>query len=130
MAKEKILVVDDEPDIVKTVSMRLKSSGYEVVTAKDGVQAVEVAMKEQPDLIVLDIRMPEMDGHGVAARLRDSIDTAFIPIIFLTASTTESDYQTAVGEGASKYVTKPFEPEELVAAIKQLLQSGHKRYAR
>jgi len=129
MAKGKILVVDDEPDIVKTVSMRLKSSGYDVVTAMDGVQAVEVAMKERPDLIVLDIRMPQRDGHGVATRLRDSTETAFTPIIFLTASTTESDYQTAVGAGASKYITKPFAPEELVAAVEQLLQSGHKRYA-
>ena len=129
MSKGKILVVDDEPDIVKTVTMRLKSSGYDVVTAMDGVQAVEVAMKERPDLIVLDIRMPDMGGHGVAFQLRDYIETAFIPIIFLTASTTEFDRQSAIEEGASKYITKPFSPEELVAAVNELLYRGRKRYA-
>jgi len=121
MSKGKILVVDDQPEIVKSLSMRLTANGYEVVTAMDGFQATNVALKEQPDVIVLDIGMPAGSGHVVAKRLRDSNKTCAIPIIYLTARTDEKDYQQAVELGVAKYITKPFDPEELLVAISELL---------
>ncbi len=121
MSKGKVLVVDDEPEIVRTVGLRLKANGYEVLTAGDGVQATTIAMKENPDVIVLDIGMPGGDGHVVAQRLRDSAK-ALIPIIFLTAHTTKNDYEKAFEEGVAKYITKPFRPEELMAAVDELIE--------
>jgi DNA-binding response OmpR family regulator len=121
MSKGKILVVDDEPEIVKTVSMRLKADGYQVVTAYDGMQATSVALREDPDVIILDIGMPAGDGHLVAKRLRESAQRA-IPIIFLTAHTSKSDYEKAFDEGVAKYITKPFRPEELLAAVEELIE--------
>ena len=129
MAKAKVLVVDDEPDVVKTVGMRLKSSGYDVITAMDGIDAVAAALKEIPDIIILDIGMPAGDGHSVARLLREYTQTRFTPIIFLTARTAEIDHKMALDTGASKYITKPFEPDELLAAVEELYISGRKRYA-
>lgn len=126
MAKGKILVVDDEPEIVRSVGMRLRAAGYQVITAMDGVQATNVALREQPDLIILDIGMPAGDGHVVARRLRESIRTCAVPIIFLTARTAEEDFNQAWHMGAAKYITKPFDPSELMAAIDSLMQFGEK----
>ncbi len=102
MPLAKILVVDDEPDIVQAISMRLKSAGYTVISAMDGMQATNVALKETPDLIVLDIGMPAGSGHIVVQRLRDSIKTCHIPIIFLTARTAEQDFRQAIDGGVEK----------------------------
>jgi len=123
MGKERgrILVVDDEPEIVKTVGLRLKASGYEVLTAGDGIQATSIAMHDHPDVIILDIGMPAGDGHLVAKRLRDSVKS-MIPIIFLTAHTSKEDYEKAFEEGVAKYITKPFRPEELLAAVEELME--------
>jgi DNA-binding response OmpR family regulator len=123
MSKGKILVVDDEPEIVRSISMRLKMHGYEVIAAADGTQATSTALRELPDLILLDIGLPAGSGHIVAKRLRDSTKTAQIPIIFLTARTTESDYQQAFELGVEQYITKPFRPEELMFAIEATLRS-------
>ena len=123
MPKGKILIVDDELDIIRAVSMRLKANDYEVVTAMDGMSATKVAVDEQPDLIILDIGMPAGDGHVVAKRLQNSTKTCNIPIIFLTARTLERDYQRAFEEGVLKYITKPFQPEELMAAVEELVPS-------
>jgi DNA-binding response OmpR family regulator len=123
MAKGRILVVDDEPEIVRSVSMRLKSNGYEVLAATDGVQATTTALRELPDLIILDIGLPAGSGHVVVKRLRDSIKTAQIPIIFLTAHTSEQDYQQAFERGVEQYITKPFRPEDLIYAIESMLPS-------
>ncbi len=124
MFKGKILVVDDEPDIVKIVGIRLKASGYEVVTAMDGLQATNIAIIEQPDLIVLDINMPAGDGHTVAKRLKNSSKTCSVPIIFLTASTNPEDYKKAIDSGIVKYITKPFDAKELLAAVDDLVTRG------
>ena len=121
MSKGKILVVDDEAEIVKTVSLRLKANDYEVVTAMDGVQATNVAFRENPDLIILDIGMPAGDGHAVAKRMSESVQMFDTPIIFLTARVNEKDYQMAFEEGVSKYITKPYRPEELLAAVEELM---------
>ena len=127
MPSGRVLVVDDEPEIVRAVSMRLKARGYEVLTAMDGLQATNVAIKEQPDLIILDIGMPAGDGHHVAKRLRDSAKTCSIPIIFLTAKTSEEDFMKAFDEGVSKYVTKPFDAEQLMRVVDELLAETNEK---
>ncbi|MFH2050181.1 MAG: response regulator [bacterium] len=126
MSKGKILVADDEEEIVKSVSLRLISNGYDVVTARDGIHAVTVAVKEKPDVIILDVCMPAGDGHLVAKHLKDLISTCEIPIIFLTARTDEEDFQKAYLEGVSKYITKPFNPNELMAAVSELIVTACK----
>ncbi|MBU1318780.1 MAG: response regulator [candidate division Zixibacteria bacterium] len=127
MSKGKILVVDDEPELVRAVSMRLRAEGYDVLTAMDGMQATNVAMRETLDLIILDIGMPAGDGHVVARRLRESIRTSAIPIIFLTAKTSELDFSRAYDEGVDKYITKPYDPLELMSAVDSLMRTGDQR---
>ena len=124
MSKGRILVVDDEPELVRSISMRLKAHGYEVLTAADGARATSTALRELPDLILLDIGLPAGSGHIVVKRLRDSMKTARIPIIFLTARTSEKDYQQAFEHGVEQYITKPFRPDELMSAIESVLQSS------
>ena len=121
--RKKILIVDDERDIVKAVTIRLEMSGYEVVTAFDGAQGVFMAHKEKPDLIILDIRMPAGDGFSVAERLRKSAETSAIPIIFLTGSPERNSQQRAQDLGARFYIKKPYDPEELLDAVKRALET-------
>lgn len=120
MANAKILIVDDEPDIVRTLSMRLKSAGYNVVTAMDAMQVTTVAIREEPDLVILDLGLPAGGGHAVAQRLRDSSKTCTIPIIVLTARTSVEDKETAFSAGVAKYITKPFKADDLLAAVEEL----------
>ncbi len=119
---KKILIVDDERDIVKGLMIRLKAVGYEVVTAFDGAQGVFMAHKEKPDLIILDIRMPAGDGFSVAQRLKRSIHTFTIPVIFLTGSPEQNAEEKAMALGARFFVKKPYDPEELLDAIKRALE--------
>lgn len=127
MVNPKILIVDDEPEILKSVSLRLKSKGYDVLTASDGFQATNTAMSENPSLVILDICMPAGDGHEVVKQLRVSERTRHIPIIFLTARTSEEDYRQAVECGVERYITKPFQPEKLMTAVEELLFSGQNK---
>jgi DNA-binding response OmpR family regulator len=120
--KKKILIVDDERDIVKVLVIRLQSSGYEVITAFDGAQGVFMAHKEKPDLIILDIRMPAGDGFSVAERLKRSSHTWTIPIIFLTGSPEREAEGRAMELGARFFITKPYDPEELLDAVKRAVQ--------
>lgn len=120
MTLGKILVVDDDPEILKALSLRLSADRYEVITARDGFQATALAMKEQPIVIVLDIKMPAGDGHVVVKRLKDSSKTCAIPIIVMTGSTDEKDYEKAVEQGVDRFIKKPFDPEELIRAIHEL----------
>lgn len=120
--KKKILIVDDERDIVKALMIRLQGAGYEVVTAFDGAQGVFMAHKEKPDLIILDIRMPAGDGFSVAQRLKRSIHTFSIPVIFLTGSPEKNAAEKAMALGARFFVKKPYDPEELLDAIKRALE--------
>jgi len=120
--KKKILIVDDERDIVKGLMIRLQGAGYEVVTAFDGAQGVFMAHKEKPDLILLDIRMPAGDGFSVAQRLKRSIHTFTIPVIFLTGSPEKNAEEKAMALGARFYVKKPYDPEGLLDAIKRALE--------
>jgi DNA-binding response OmpR family regulator len=120
--RKKILIVDDERDIVKVLMIRLQSSGYEIATAFDGAQGVFMAHKENPDLIILDIRMPAGDGFSVAERLKSSSQTFNIPVIFLTGSPEKDAEERAMELGARFYIKKPYDPEELLDAVKRALE--------
>ena len=122
--KQRILVVDDEPDAVELVKFNLKSAGYDVVTAADGAEAIKAARKYSPDLIILDVMLPEMDGLEVCKILRRDPATGKLPIIMLTAKAGEVDRVLGLELGANDYVTKPFSPRELVLRIKNLLRRG------
>jgi DNA-binding response OmpR family regulator len=120
--KKKILIVDDERDIVKALTIRLQRAGYEVVTAFDGAQGIFMAHKENPDLIILDIRMPAGDGFSVAEKLKESATTVAVPVIFLTGSPERDSEEKAMAVGARFYVKKPYDPEELLDAIRRALE--------
>ena len=122
--KKKVLIVDDERDIVKAVMIRLQANGYDVVTAFDGAQGVFMAHKEKPDLIILDIRMPAGDGFSVADRLKRSMHTFSIPVIFLTGSPEKNSEQRAMELGARFYIKKPYDPEELLDAVKRAIETN------
>ena len=124
MGKSKILVVDDELDYVTSIEMRLRSEGYRTITARDGFQAVSAAIKEQPNLIILDINMPAGNGHSVVKRLRRNGKTCTIPILFLTASAQPADIKKAKAEGVQEYLVKPFKSEMLIEAVKRNLEQG------
>ncbi|MBI5699478.1 response regulator [Candidatus Saganbacteria bacterium] len=123
---QKILVVDDEEDIVTALSIRLKALGYEVITAADGMAALDVARTQNPDLILLDIMLPKLDGYKVCRMLKFDEKYRHIPIIMITAKVADSNKKMGEEVGADAYLTKPFNPEELVARIKELI-SGRKK---
>ncbi len=119
MATAKILVVDDEPSILNLITAYLKPEGYEIYTANDGLAGLKAARSFKPDLIVLDVMLPGIDGVEVLARLRRESD---VYVIMLTAKTEEMDRVVGLTVGADDYVTKPFSPRELVARIKAALR--------
>ena len=119
MAGKRVLVVDDDAKTVELVKLYLNRDGYRVLTAYDGVEALRLARESRPDLIVLDLMLPSMDGLEVCRTLRDESD---VPIIMLTARTTDEDKLTGLGLGADDYVTKPFSPRELAARVRTVLR--------
>jgi two-component system alkaline phosphatase synthesis response regulator PhoP len=120
--KETILIVEDEKDIVKMLDYNLKKEGYRTLVAHDGEDAIDAANTKQPDLILLDLMLPGMDGLEVCKTLKAESKTALIPIIMLTAKSQESDKVIGLELGADDYVTKPFSPRELIARIKAVLR--------
>lgn len=122
--KQKILVVDDEPDAVELIKTVLGAAGYFVATAEDGGEALRKARDLDPDLILLDVMLPEIDGLEVCKILRHDPVTGDVPIILLTARATEFDRILGLELGADDYVTKPFSPRELVLRVKALLRRG------
>lgn len=122
MADERVLVVDDEPDILSILVYQLSREGFRVSTAVSGRSAIETAIREVPDLVVLDLMLPELDGYEVLAQLRQHESTSSIPVILLTARTEEEERLRGFDTGADDYVTKPFSPRELVARVKALLR--------
>lgn len=122
--KKKILIVEDERDIVKALMIRLQDRGYSVITAFDALQGFSVALKEKPDLIILDIRMPAGSGFSVAEKLKRSTLTWTIPIIILTGSSEKDSEAKAKELGIQFYIKKPYDPEELLSAVKQALGTG------
>jgi DNA-binding response OmpR family regulator len=121
MAK-KILLVDDEPHIIMMLENRMKHAGYEVITACDGQEALTKAQKEKPDLIILDLMLPKIDGYKVCRMLKFDEKYKHIPIIMLSARAQETDKKMGEAVGADGYVTKPFEPQVLLGKIKDLLK--------
>src|SRR5262245_10235968 len=118
----KILVVDDEQDAIDLIEYNLQNAGYRVITANDGVEALQKTRSSIPDLIVLDLMLPELDGLEVCKILRRDPATSNIPIIMLTAKASELDRVLGLEIGADDYVTKPFSPRELVLRVKKQLQ--------
>ena len=123
MQTKKILVVDDEPDVVRILSKSLMADGFEVITANDGLECIAKVENEPPDLILLDNIMPNMDGQAVLEKLKASKETEEIPIIMVTALADEKDITSAQKGGAIEYVVKPFNYNVLLKQIKQSLKS-------
>lgn len=119
---KRLLVIDDEPNLLRAVAAVLRGEGFEVSTARSGREALVAVAKITPDLIVSDVRMPGMDGFELARRLRRTPNFALIPIIFLTAKDETEDRIEGFQSGVDVYLTKPFEPNELIAVIKNILQ--------
>jgi two-component system phosphate regulon response regulator PhoB len=122
--KPRILVVDDEPEAVELVEFNLKQAGYAVITAVDGAEALKKAHAQRPDLIILDVMLPEMDGFEACKVLRLDPATVRVPIIMLTAKAAEIDRVLGLELGADDYLTKPFSPRELLLRIKKILSRG------
>ncbi len=112
-----IFIADDELDFVSTLRSRLEFEGYGVATAADGKEALERIMHDKPDLVLLDVMMPTMNGYQVCRELKGNADTSSIPIVMLTAKSQESDKFWGTEAGADAYVTKPFDMEELMGKI-------------
>lgn len=120
--KPRILIVDDEPDALELIKFNMKESGYQVVTAPDGRKALETIKNERPDLVVLDLMLPEVDGLEVCKIIRRNAETSDLPIIMLTAKAAEIDRVLGLELGADDYMTKPFSPRELMLRIRNLLK--------
>lgn len=119
MANQTILVVDDEPKIVELITMNLERDGFNVISARDGYAALEKVTKHLPDLVILDIMMPDMDGFETLKRIRE---VSTVPVIFLSVKGQEFDRVRGLDLGADDYMTKPFSPRELVSRIKAILR--------
>ncbi len=127
MALHRILIADDEKDIRSLLRTRLEFEGYSVIEAVDGLEAVRLAQEESPDLIVLDVMMPQLDGVEVCNRLRASFTTRHIPVIMVTAKAGKDDKLKGLGRGANDYVTKPFELGELMQRVRNTLEWSHQQ---
>jgi len=117
-----VLIADDDRDIVRFVALNLRLEGFDVVVANDGQDALDMALDVRPSLILLDTMMPRMDGYEVCSRLRDQRPDAQIPVIMLTAKSMEADRSMAYTAGADDWVTKPFDPADLVSKVKDHLR--------
>jgi len=116
-----ILLAEDDPDILHMVAYKLRRAGFEVVETTDGVAALDACRRAPPDLVLLDVRMPRMDGIAVCRELRAGPRTGDLPIIMLTARAREQDRELAVAAGATDYVVKPFSPRALVERVETVL---------
>jgi DNA-binding response OmpR family regulator len=122
MDKKRILIVDDEADLMEVLSLRLQAYDYDVITASDGQEGLDKARLEKPDLIILDLMLPKIDGYKVCRMLKFDEKFKQIPIILFTARAQESDIKLGKEVGADAYVTKPFEPAILLTKIKELIK--------
>jgi len=123
MDKKRILVVDDERHIVRLVQVNLERAGYEILTAFDGIEALEKVKTESPDMVVLDVMMPRMDGFEVLKNLQADPKWQNIPVIMLTAKAQDADIFKGWASGVSSYLTKPFNPRELLVFVERIFQS-------
>ena len=122
MAKQKILVVDDDKAILEMVKFALESEGFEVATATDGDEALNKVSKEKPDLIILDVMMPGIDGFEVCRHLKFDPQYQNVPVIILTAKTEDIDKMTGLEIGADEYITKPFDTKQLIKSVEETLR--------
>jgi len=122
MMKKRILLVEDEKDLVMAVKFRLEESNYEVSVAYDGQDGLDKARREKPDLILLDLMLPKMNGYKICGLLKSDIRYNKIPIVMFTARAQESDKALGEEVGADAYITKPFEPDILLGKIKELIK--------
>ena len=120
--RKRILVVDDEPNILKLISFILKSNGYEAIEANSGSECLEKLKKERPDLIILDVMMPGMDGFEVARKISSNPEISGIPILMLSSRAQFEDKMRGIESGATDYVTKPFNKEDLIQKVKECLE--------
>jgi DNA-binding response OmpR family regulator len=118
----KILVAEDERDIRELIAFTLRFAGFDVTLAKNGVEAVELVMTENPDLIILDVRMPKMTGYEACRQIKENPATKNTPVLFLSAKGQEAEIQQGLASGAEEYILKPFVPDELVTRVKDILQ--------
>ena len=116
-----VLAADDDPDILELVAFRLERSGYTVLQARDGEEALRLALDKRPDLAVLDVMMPKIDGFELTRRLRAEEATSRMPIILLTARAQDADVQQGFDAGADDYIRKPFSPQELSSRVQAIL---------
>ena len=119
MAK-RVLLAEDEPNIVESLTFILERSGFEVATTTNGRQALEVAQSDTPDILILDVMLPELDGYEVLRRLRADTRTKTLPVLMVTAKGQREDRETAMKCGADMFITKPFVNSELIAAVEKL----------
>jgi DNA-binding response OmpR family regulator len=117
----KILIAEDERDIRDLVAFTLTYGGYEVITAANGAEAVELTLKEKPDLVILDVRMPKMTGYEACNALKENAQTKDLPIVFLSAKGQETEVGKGLEAGAVDYILKPFAPDELLKRLKEIL---------
>lgn len=120
--QKKILLTDDEANIVRVVTARLRAYGYEVIAAADGEEALQLARREKPDLLLLDILLPRLDGFKVCQQLKADPEWKRVPIILFSAKTQDIDRQIGLESGADAYISKPFQPELLIQTIQDLLK--------
>ena len=123
MSAPKILIVDDEPHMLRVTEFSLRRGGYQLIIGRNGLEAIELADREQPALIVMDVLMPELDGLGALRLLKQSPKTANIPVIMLTARGHVMTRQDAADSGASLFLTKPFSPNQLLTEAKRLIDA-------
>ena len=123
MSAPKILIVDDEPHMLRVTEFSLRRGGYQLIIGRNGREAIELAEREQPSLIVMDVLMPELDGLGALRLLKQSPKTASIPVIMLTARGHVMTRQDAEDSGASLFLTKPFSPNQLLTEAKRLIDA-------
>jgi CheY-like chemotaxis protein len=120
-ASKQILVCDDDPVILRLLQVNLELEGYDVLLAQHGQKAIEIAMKEHPDLVILDIMMPRMDGYQTCRRIKSEESTKDIPVIFLSAKAQQSDIEKGKSYGVEDYLTKPFDPTDLIEVVERLV---------
>lgn len=128
LSLKKVLIVDDEINILELLEFNLKKSGFEVLKAENGIRAIDICNKSRPDIVILDLMLPDLDGIEVCKKLRLNKETQYIPIIMLTAKSDEIDKIIGLEMGADDYVTKPFSVRELTARIKTVLRRSDKSH--
>lgn len=120
----RILIAEDEPDIRNLILFTLNFAGHQVTMTSNGEEAVKTALQELPDLILLDVRMPRLNGYDACKRLKADPTTQHIPVVFLSAKGQESEIQTGMEAGATEYILKPFSPDQLTERVRAILEAS------